>query len=150
MDDFSEEYSHIKVYIHSTFQALNLFHIPDLLRWTANAKWRNIHRVPHFIWLHEPRFLQAAVLPEHLKKRAIDKIKKALEETDSFFMCYNKNHWQWSKEHLSILFDYSKQLEDSLYEELLLKEFIHYTSKMDDFRKQDISQVMPEFKEIFV
>ena len=49
LDQFSTEYPHIKVYIHSTFQVLNLFNIPSLLKWTAEAKWHNVHRVPHFI-----------------------------------------------------------------------------------------------------
>ena len=150
LDDFSGEYPHIKIYIHSTFQILNLFNIPDLLKWTVNAKWRNVHRMPYFIWLKEPQFLRAFVLPEHLKNHALDEIEKTLEETKSFFLNYNKNHRNWSKESLTILSGHSRRTRKTPYQQSHFKDFIHYTSKMDSFRKQDITQVIPEFKEVFL
>ena len=149
LDGFSDKYPHIKIYIHSTFQALNLFNIPKILQWTVNAKWRNVHRMPHFIWLYEPKFLQAAILPDYLKNQAIDRIEKTVDETKSFLVNYNKNHYQWNAEHLGILISYLKQLRETSQQEPHFKSFIHYTSKMDSFRKQDITQVIPEFKGVF-
>ena len=150
LDQFSEDYPHIKVYIHSTFQVLNLFNIPDLLKWIVNAKWKNVHRVPHFIWLHEPKYLRASVLPDRLKNRALDNIEKTLEETDPFFMNYNKEHEYWSRLQLDILLGHSKRLRGLSHEELYFKDFLRYTPKMDNFRKQDITQVIPEMKELFL
>ena len=149
LDDLSEKYPHIKIYIHSTFQVLNLFNIPDLLKWLRKAKWRNIYRVPHFIWLHEPKFLRASVLPDSLKLRAIDKVEKTLEDMDSFFMEYNKNHIYWSREQLKIFSGYLNRLRNTPQEKEQFKEFTRHTAKMDYFRKQDITQVIPEFKVLF-
>ena len=150
LDDLSEKHPHIKIYIHSTFQVLNLFNIPDFLKWLAGAKWRNIHRVPFFLWVHEPAFFRSTVLPENLKIRAIKGIEEALKETTPVFMDYNKNHDFWSKEHLKILSGYLRRMEVTPQEELHFTDFINYTVKMDSFRKQDITQIIPEFKDLFL
>ena len=150
LDDFSEEQPHIKVYIHSTFQVLNLFNIPKLLNWTAQAKWRNVHRVPHFIWLHEPKFFRPSVLPDRLKNEALDEIEKTLDKTSPFFMSYNEGHKHWSEQYLAVLQGYVKQARETPQESAHFKDFIHYTHKMDSFRKQNITKVIPELQEIFI
>ena len=150
LDDLADKYPHIKIYIHSTFQVLNLFNIPDFLRWLGRAEWRNIHRVPFFLWVHEPAFFRSTVLPEHLKIKAIAGIEEALQETIPLFMDYNKNHDFWSREHLKVLSGYLRRMEVTPQEETHFKDFLNYTIKMDRFRKQDITQVIPEFKDLFL
>ena len=149
LDDLSEKYPHIKIYIHSTFQILNLFNLPDLLKWLGKAKWRNIYRMPHFIWLHEPKFLRASVLPDSLKAQAIDEIEKTLKDMASIFLEYNKDHVYWSKDHLKILSGYLARLKNTSQEKEYFTDFINYTVRMDRFRKQDITQIVPEFKVLF-
>lgn len=147
LDNISEMYPHIKIYINSTFQVLNLFGIPDLLKWAVRAKWRNIHRVPHFIWLHSPKYFRSTVLPDKLKQKAVDAIEQTLEETTPFFMNYKENHKDWSKMQLKVLSGCLKRLKRTPQEKYL-EDFIHYNSKMDSFRKQNITQIIPEFEEI--
>ena len=149
LDEFSDQNPHIKVYIHSVFQALNLFNIPELLKWLARAKWRHIYRAPHFIWLHEPKHLRSSVLPENLREKAINGIEKALKETSAVFMSYNKGHHDWTKRQLNSLSHFLERLKREPWREIEFKSFVDYTSKMDQFRKQDITQFIPEFKEFF-
>ena len=77
----------------------------------------NVHRVPHFIWLHEPKFFRASVLPDHIKNRAVDEIEKTLKETSSFFINYNKSHEYWSKQYLAVLLGHSKRTRGTPYQQ---------------------------------
>ena len=147
LDERSQENLHI--YIHSAFQALNLFNIPDFLQWAAGEAWRKIHRMPRFIWLEHPDWLQAAVLPEDLKSKAIAGIEKAIEETEPVFMSYNKFHGVWSESCLKALKGFINRLKSAPWKEAQGARFVHHTAAMDRFRKEDVTQVMPELKELF-
>ena len=149
LDHFADKYPHIKVYIHSTFQALNLFKVPDLLKWVSEARWQNIHRMPHFIYLHEPRWLRASVLPKNLRDMAIDKIEEALSQNRSYLASYREDHSYWSNLHLNNLSSCVRRLRAERFESALLKEFKHYTRRMDLFRKQDVKEVIPELIPVF-
>lgn len=149
LDRFSRQHPHIKVYIHSTFQALNLFNIPDFLKWTMKSEWKTIHRLPHFIWLHEPKWFRSTVLPAAIKNKAIGKIERVLKKTESFFMNYNESHHGWSELQLYVLKGYLKRLKNTDQEKLYFNDFVHYTKGMDSFRKQSVTRIVPEFRYFF-
>ena len=117
----------VKVTIDCTVSVLNVFHIPDLIKWKLQSPYKNINKFPenqgliglHF--LHSPDVLSITVLPSELKQKVIKKYSeffkwietntdvdlkkyKKLESLISFMNSKdNSNDWERTKEYLDKL-----------------------------------------------
>tara|TARA_X000000950_G_scaffold289358_1_gene412313 strand:+ start:16538 stop:17833 length:1296 start_codon:yes stop_codon:yes gene_type:complete len=117
----------VKVTIDCTVSVLNVFHIPDLIKWKLQSPYKNINKFPenqgliglHF--LHSPDVLSITVLPPELKQKVIKKYSeffkwieantnvdlqkyKKLESLISFMNSKdNSKHWERTKEYLDKL-----------------------------------------------
>jgi hypothetical protein len=138
-----------------TITPLNVFHFPDFIKWkifesglTKFNSYESHRPLVSYHMCHSPKYYNIKVLPMDIKQKVLEKYdtdKKWMQDAviDNEFSnkikTYFVNHLE-SVEKFMMSEDYSAEW---------LPEFVRITKKLDEIRKQDIKQVVPELKSLF-
>ena len=120
-----------EITVNCTFMAYNAFFATEFFDEMSTKDWVLISNV-YTQLLIGPEYLQPKVLPKEIKEVAIEKIK-----TSKWFSLYPKKFEQLI----------SNLQEDST--DMLWKQFVDYTKKIDDRRDQNILNFFPELKKYY-
>lgn len=133
-----------EILISSTVQMNNIFHLADFFDYLEQFKF--VRKVPNFILLHFPEYLQVNCLPRSLAVMAnlkigelIKKIEAASDRklgNDNEFLIQNLRQVQNA---LSIQFSNQRQ-------EKLFNDFLRFSSEFDKEKSLNLIEVNPEFK----
>lgn len=140
-----------KCWLALTITPFNVFHFPEFLKWKlteANlSKFNPLHThrpIVSYHMCHSPKYYNIKVLPIEMKHMVVEHYKPFREwmkgtefddRTKGYFLKYLD-----SIEKFMFSEDYSKDW---------LPKFVEYTRKLDGIRKQDITTVVPQMKDLF-
>jgi sulfatase maturation enzyme AslB (radical SAM superfamily) len=144
--------ANVVVWIATTVQALNIYYLPDLLRWLDRRQFRKISRHkngdPYLSWhpLSGPPYLSAKILPPSLKYAVEARFREYLasykEHLGSLgFAAGEADRCQQARSsYLQTYLDFmrSEDLSD------LLPKFWEEMTVSDQHRRQDIRRILPE------
>jgi MoaA/NifB/PqqE/SkfB family radical SAM enzyme len=126
----------LEVYFASTFNALNVEHLPELYRWLYNLKTDGF-KLPLLTWVDYPAYLDARVLPKAYR----EKIYKKNVDTINSLKLGGSAHWGLS----------TIKLLDRMMEgfpeprgEMLWQRFKTVTRQIDESRKENLTAISPE------
>lgn len=142
----------VEITIACAVQLLNIYYIPDFIRWKLSQNFKKINPWPlgagliNFHFVYHPAILNVKVLPQWMK----DRVEKKYEE-----------FYQWLKENYSS----EKEFLDSPYGirrlqgmvrfmksedwSVRLPELKEYIEKMDRIRSTSFEKVFPEMAGLF-
>ena len=150
LDDIAFRNSHIKVFIHTTFQAYNVLRIPEFLGWLKEANFKVLHRFPSFVWIRFPDWLCASIYPRRFRDDIANKITESLDHYESFFLSYNEgSHRGSSRDKIQVLREFVEMLRRDSSHEQHFKTFIKETRAHDALRNQSVTHVLPELNHFF-
>lgn len=142
---------HIEVTIACAVQALNIYYIPDLIKWKIKQNFTKINPYPlgagliNFHFVYHPAFLNVKVLPQWFKIKVKDKYEE-------FYIWLQKNY-RHDQEFLQSGYGINRlkgmisfMLSDDWSRRL--PEFIEYISLMDNIRGTSFSSTFPEMTDI--
>ena len=125
-----------------TVTSINVFHVPDFMLWKTQQGFKKINSskkkplITHHV-AHRPYHMNVQVLPDELKKQITDKYHKAVEQFDS----------ELQKPAGVVLDSISNYMNKaSLYKDHW-HDFVSNTVKLDKLRKQNITDIVPQYKE---
>ena len=142
----------INLWIATTVQAYNIFHLTDLIQWKLKKRFLKVNRGKHANpiltthSLHKPHYLNVKILPKSYKIQVKEKFDRFLDS----FPDWLKEQGFSDKQILGLYPATKKMLagyvnymnsEDWSY---LIPKFWKYTQSLDSIRKQSIKTVMPE------
>jgi hypothetical protein len=140
----------LKAWIAFTITVYNVYHLPEFMKWKlcdSNLTRFNpatAHRpVISEHLAHLPRYLNIKMLPKHHKEAIVAKNLSYCDwivTTD--FSDHIKNHFQKILKSTN-----SFIMSEDLFQHQ--EEFIETTVKLDKMRKQNVLDVVPEFKDMF-
>jgi len=152
----------VEITVACAVQALNIYYIPDFIRWKLEKNFKKINLWPlgagmincHFVYW--PAYLNVKVLPSWFK----DECEKKYEE----FIPWLEEHWEWCFEDRtpSVSFDTWKNADYGIARLRGLISFMKsedwsnrlpetkdYLEKLDAYRHTDFYTTFPEMKNIF-
>jgi sulfatase maturation enzyme AslB (radical SAM superfamily) len=140
--------ANIEVGIISTFQIYNMIHFEKLLFWVFDqSNGASFSRIPAVSWVITPSYLDPHVAPLALKQLAHRKLMTALShfsgKTNSHSDIYRIEQLKMRFNRLLLPVDPQRQKEQ-------WKQFCVQNDKQDQYRKQRVFSVLPEFKEFWV
>jgi len=137
----------IEVTIACAVQALNIYYIPDLIKWKLNQNFKKVN--PHefgaglvnFHFVYHPAFLNVRVLPEWFKM-------KTKEKYDEFYVWLTENHRDdkafldnpYGIKRLQGIVNFMLQGDWSVR----MPEFIEYITLMDEIRETNFRETFSE------
>jgi MoaA/NifB/PqqE/SkfB family radical SAM enzyme len=141
----------IEVTIACAVQALNVYYVPDFIKWKLSMNFKKINAWPvgaglvnsHFVY--HPAHLNVKALPLWFK----DEVKEKFENFYEWLKKENKNNPEFNKHPYGI--ERLKAMVDFVYSEdwsSLMPAFKEYIIKMDKIRGTDFSKTFPEMKEL--
>jgi len=140
----------LKAWIAFTITAYNVYHLPEFMKWKlcdsnlTRFNPANAHRpVISEHLAHLPKYLNIKILPKHHKEAIVAKNLNYCEwivTTD--FSDHIKNHFQKILKSVN-----SFIMSEDLFE--YQEKFIETTLKLDEIRKQNVLDVVPEFTDMF-
>lgn len=147
--DQSDE--HVEVTIACAVQILNIYYLPDFIRWKMEQNFRKINPWPlgagliNFHLVYHPAHLNVKVLPESFKQ-------KTAEKFEEFYVWLRAHHPHpeeleqsgYGIKRLAGLISFMKSEDWSNR----MPEFKEYIQIMDRIRKTDFGTVFPEMKEL--
>lgn len=143
----------IEVTIACAVQALNIYYLPDFIKWKISQNFKKINKFPfgagllNFHFVYHPAHLNVKVLPEWFKKRVENKF-------EDFYDWLVKNYRD-DKEFLDDNYGIKRlqgmvRFMNSEDWSRRLPELEEYISRMDNIRKTSFSETFPEMKDIFL
>lgn len=129
-----DQFDNLQGSFNSAIQIYNIFNLNNILEWmrdrvNASSKW---HRDPDTFkfdcLVSNPSYLDINIMPDELKKIAIEKIEQK-----------NYHSLNFLKENL----------KKSSFDKAQWNLFLSFTKNLDNFRKTDIKNIIPELKEYF-
>lgn len=136
--------------IHTCLQALSWLRISELLVWTFEASSRLdglFPRIPYPIWIDQPFGMTLDALPPNLRAEGAERLVKVLDRYQP----------EWSKSPAAGFEMTSaasfraalQRLATAPYNPQAFQAFIDRTSKVDRYRGQSVSALIPEFEMYF-
>ena len=141
----------LKAWYAFTVTPYNVFHFPEFMRWKLEESGLDSYNpvtgprpiVTHHM-CHSPKYYNVKVLPPELKKQVVDHydiFRNWIITTD--YSDHIKDNF------IKLLDGVEKFMLSEDYSEDWLDEFIRYTVKLDEIRKQNILDIVPQYKELF-
>jgi len=134
----------IYAWLSLTVTSVNVFHVPDFMRWKLEQGYTKINSskrkplITHHV-AHRPYHMNVQVLPDEIKK---DVLKKYTQSMQYF-------QGDLKEPALNVLNSITNYMnKDSLYDNHW-KDFIKRTSELDRIRNQNIVDIVPQFKDYF-
>lgn len=148
LDEYAQNHSNIVAWLACTVTAYNAFHIPDFMRWKLEeSSFKKINStlkrpiITHHV-AHGPKRVNIRVLPKDIKESLIEKYSNSL---NYFQHNFEENIYINASSILNSIIKYAQadQYDDKL------KEFVKFTKYLDNKRKQNIVNLVPELESIF-
>jgi sulfatase maturation enzyme AslB (radical SAM superfamily) len=141
----------LKAWFAFTVTPFNVFHLPEFMKWKLTES--GLHRfnpiteprpvISHHM-CHSPKYYNVKVLPVEIKEEIIKKYEEYSEWVrESEFSTHVK------KEYVKILRGVVKFMTSEDYSAEWLDTFITTTVKLDQIRKQNILDVVPQYERLF-
>ena len=140
----------LKGWFTYTVTPLNLFHLPEFMRWKLEEsgleKFNPVTTAKPIItyhMCHAPKHYNVKILPQYLKdevSNTFSKHKKWINSTD-----YNE---KIKNNFVTILNNVERFMNAEDYSDHL-QTFIDTTNQLDKIRKQNILDIVPQYKELF-
>jgi len=134
----------IYAWLSLTVTSVNVFHVPDFMRWKLEQGYTKINSskrkplITHHV-AHRPYHMNIQVLPDEIKK---DVLKKYTQSMQYF-------RGDLKEPALNVLNSITNYMnKDSLYDNHW-KDFVKRTSELDRIRNQNIVDIVPQFKDYF-
>lgn len=153
LDNLSDN---IEITIASALQVLNIYYIPEFIKWKLNKKYKKINIWPsgagliNFHIVYHPPHLNIKILPKEFKK-------KISEKYENFFI-WLENNWELSgaptkEDFLKSTYGIKRMkgflnFMNSEDWSSRMEEFKEYINLMDKIRKTDFKKTFPEMKEL--
>ena len=141
----------IFITIACAVQALNIYYIPDFIKWKLGKNFKKINPWPksaglidtHFVY--HPAHLNVKVLPKWFKKKVTEKFEEFYPWLEKRFK-HNKNFMEhpYGIQRLQGMCRFMNSEDWSNR----VPEFQEYIIKMDKIRKTDFKKVFPEMKRL--
>ncbi len=134
LDAHAHELKVTQIMLNTTVQIYNILRLKELCEYLEQFK--NIVKIPNFILLHYPTYLQCNLLSNELKKIALNQLN----------YIYKKNLFQ-TPENLKYLLENIIQIKHFLNIEPrpeAINKFKEVTKKLDTIHKMNLKDVSPE------
>lgn len=128
--------SGLEVRISLTVNVFNIFHIPDFLLYLVDLDVDLGTVIPNI--LSYPPHYMVSILPDNLKIKVKEKFRNSLEMFP-----------EDKRSVISSLYDGIYVVLDQPSNEKDVKQFYYTTNNLDEYRGEDITKTIPEFKEWF-
>ena len=151
LEQLSLSCNNLLIWINTTVQAYNVFHLTDLIQWKLKQKSLTLNKdnVINFHALHNPNFLNIKILPKSYKMKVEEKFNQFL-----FSLTENLEQAGYTKPiSKKITFSLNKNLKSYINYmnsedwSHLIPKFWYYTKKLDEIRKQKLQSAIPELFE---
>lgn len=133
------------MHITLTLSIMNVLHILDMIWWLKEQKFDRIDKNIFVHNLYGPEFLNVQTLPEGMKT--------LIEERYSQFINDINKRWPhekiWNNHTEKTLETILSHMKDKQGNEKIWRQFLEFTNKMDDIRKEKWSTSLPEIAETF-
>ena len=152
LDTLDKSEGNFRIWIATTVQAYNIYHLTDLIYWKLKKHFQNVNPLQtntpilNLHPLHNPDFLNVKILPKAYKNQVKEKFHNFLLSLEEI----TKEEGYSEKESLKIQ-QASKQLLDSYTSYMdsedwshLLPKFMKLTKSLDQIRNQHLKDVLPE------
>lgn len=129
-----DQFENLHGSFNSAIQIYNIFDLSNILEWmrdrvNASERWhKNPDTFKFDCLVSNPNYLDINIMPDELKRKAIEKIER--------------------KDYKSLRF-IKESLKKSSFDEKQWSLFINFTKTLDKFRKTDVREVVPELREYF-
>jgi sulfatase maturation enzyme AslB (radical SAM superfamily) len=136
--------NNIHAWLSLTVTSLNVFHIPDFMLWKLQQDYSKINSskrkplITHHV-AHRPFHMNIQVLPDKLKKDVIKKYNKSLKLFPEHLQPSASNVFDSITNYMN---------KNSLYSQHW-DNFVTRTKKLDELRGQNITNIVPQYKEYF-
>ena len=134
----------IHAWLSFTVTSVNVFHVPDFMRWKLEQKFKKINNskrkplITHHV-AHRPYHMNIQVLPDHVKKQVTQKFTQSMRY-------FTGELRQPAVDVLTSINNYMNK--DSLYEQHW-PQFVKTTLQLDKLRQQNILDIVPEYRDYF-
>lgn len=149
LDNYAERNPNIVAWLACTVTAYNVWHIPEFISWKLDkSEFKKINStsrrpiITHHV-AHGPKRMNIRILPNEMNQELRLYYNQYL---DTIKEKYNTNIYENA---VSILNSISKYAESADYSDKL-PEFIKFTKFLDKSRKQDILNIAPKYKNLFL
>ncbi len=143
--------AHIEVTVACAVQILNIYYIPDFIKWKLTQGFKKINPWPlgagliNFHFVYHPAHLNVKVLPPEFKQ-------KVAEKYEDFYKWLHENHpdpvrLEESEYGIKRLKGLVKFMNSEDWSNRL-PEFKEYIQHMDGIRKLNFGETFPEMKEL--
>jgi MoaA/NifB/PqqE/SkfB family radical SAM enzyme len=147
MKRIDETSDHVEVTVACAVQALNIYYIPDLIKWKLSMNFKKINPyefgagLVNFHFVYHPAFLNVRILPQWFK----DKTKEKYED----FYEWLKVHYRSDQDFLDNPYGIKrlKGLINFMMSDdwsVRIPEFIEYINLMDGIRGSNFRETFPE------
>lgn len=142
---------HVEITVACAVQILNIYYIPDFIKWKLQQNFRKINAWPlgagliNFHFVYHPANLNVKVLPAWMK----DRVEKKYEEFYEWLRLHHRDDRAFLESDYGIkrlrgMVRFMKSEDWSGR----LPEFREYIRHMDDIRKTSFAQTFPEMAEL--
>lgn len=136
----------VMAYISCTVTTANVYHIPNFLDWIVSQKFTKIRTKPiisHHV-CHKPIPLNIRVLPKYIKENITEYYHNKLSYMKDVYV--EKDYNSSLKICTSIL----KYMNEKDFEQKQYNYFVNWTKDLDKIRGQNIVDVVPQYRKIFM
>lgn len=141
----------LKAWFAFTVTPFNVFHFPEFMKWKLTesnlTKFNPIIDprpiVSHHM-CHSPKYYNIKVLPPELKQQVVDHYNTYIEWVKTTDL---NDHVK--KDFAKVLNGVIKFMNSEDYSTDWIKTFVDTTNKLDEIRKQNILDIVPQYKELF-
>jgi len=139
-----DEWGIKEVLIMVTLQVYNVFSLGQLYDYLAE-NFKRIRQIPQTVELHNPAHFNIQILPPRLKELAEIKLREVIARAEQRISCGSIPAWQ--SEVLRSLSGALQFLRMADRQELIPK-FLAASRSIDSFRRQSLTEIVPELMDI--
>ena len=147
----NNEHINLKAWFAYTVTPMNVFHMADFMKWKLTKsgldKFNPVSALRPIIthhMCHSPKYYNIKVLPQYLK----DQVAEHYQKHKDWILTTNQSD-NVKDNFVKVLNGVEKFMMSEDYSEKWLDHFIDETSKLDKIRKQNILDIVPQYKELF-
>jgi MoaA/NifB/PqqE/SkfB family radical SAM enzyme len=144
LDYWDNTPDNMQVGIDLTASVLNVFHIPDFVKWKLQQNFNKINNKANqgmvgIHYLHSPDILSVTALPKHLKEQVVKKYEELFQWIRETYSEGNEMLEKYTK--FQALLNFMNSRDDSD----MWPRTIEYLNKMDEIRKTNWRKVLKEY-----
>lgn len=140
----------IRLWFHLTVTSLNVFHVPEFIKWKLENQFKRWNKEDSpsptisYHLCHTPEYYSIKILPIDLKNKIQNHYNDYIIWMEN--SSYSDNIKHDFKKKCQAILNYMNSEDYSQY----LNQFINITKRLDLIRKQNITDVVPQYQHLFV